>query len=132
MKKAVLSSFIVAAALEATQIQSITFNGLLHLSNESATDISGLKVGSNFSDEIANRAIINLYKQGYFENITIEENAGNIIVNLQRDIVLCGLCKRGRQRKERKNEGCFLHFREGKWIFSSYTNIRKLLLQTSN
>ena len=69
MKKALLSSFITAIWLHAIEIQSVTFNGLLHLSDESATEISGLKIGGQFNDEIASKAIINLYKQGYFENI---------------------------------------------------------------
>lgn len=88
MKKAVISSFIMVASMNAIQIQSIKFNGLLHLSDESASDISGLKVGSEFNDEIANKAIINLYKQGYFENIYIEENDGNIVVNLSEKPVI--------------------------------------------
>ncbi|WP_096023110.1 outer membrane protein assembly factor BamA [Campylobacter lanienae] len=88
MKKAVISSFIMVASMNAIQIQSIKFNGLLHLSDESASDISGLKVGSEFNDEIANKAIINLYKQGYFENIYIEENSGNIVVNLSEKPVI--------------------------------------------
>ncbi|MGM9997631.1 outer membrane protein assembly factor BamA [Campylobacter lanienae] len=88
MKKAVISSFIMFASMNAIQIQSIKFNGLLHLSDESASDISGLKVGSEFNDEIANKAIINLYKQGYFENIYIEENSGNIVVNLSEKPVI--------------------------------------------
>ncbi|MCI7364217.1 MAG: outer membrane protein assembly factor BamA, partial [Campylobacter lanienae] len=88
MKKAVISSFIMVASMNAIQIQSIKFNGLLHLSDESASDISGLKVGSEFNDEIANKAIINLYKQGYFENIYIEENSGNIVINLSEKPVI--------------------------------------------
>ncbi|MDD5786256.1 outer membrane protein assembly factor BamA [Campylobacter lanienae] len=88
MKKAVISSFIMVASMNAIQIQSIKFNGLLHLSDESASDISGLKVGSEFNDEIANKAIISLYKQGYFENIYIEENDGNIVVNLSEKPVI--------------------------------------------
>ncbi|WP_261517736.1 outer membrane protein assembly factor BamA [Campylobacter lanienae] len=88
MKKAVISSFIMVASMNAIQIQSIKFNGLLHLSDESASDISGLKIGSEFNDEIANKAIINLYKQGYFENIYIEENSGNIVVNLSEKPVI--------------------------------------------
>lgn len=88
MKKAVISSFIMVASMNAIQIQSIKFNGLLHLSDKSASDISGLKVGSEFNDEIANKAIINLYKQGYFENIYIEENDGNIVVNLSEKPVI--------------------------------------------
>lgn len=88
MKKAVISSFIMVASMNAIQIQSIKFNGLLHLSDESASDISGLKVGSEFNDEIANKAIINLYKQGYFDNIYIEENDGNIVVNLSEKPVI--------------------------------------------
>lgn len=88
MKKTVISSFIMVASMNAIQIQSIKFNGLLHLSDESASDISGLKVGSEFNDEIANKAIINLYKQGYFENIYIEENSGNIVINLSEKPVI--------------------------------------------
>ena len=95
MKKAVISSFIMVASMNAIQIQNIKFNGLLHLSDESASEISGLKVGSEFNDEIANKAIINLYKQGYFENIYIEENSGNIVVNLSEKPVIAKIDIKG-------------------------------------
>lgn len=129
MKKAVLSSFIVAAALEATQIQSITFNGLLHLSNESATDISGLKVGSNFSDEIANRAIINLYKQGYFENITIEENAGNIIVNLVEKPVIAKIDINGVVTNDQKSIEQIIDIKKGQMYDEFALNNTKIRIR---
>ncbi|ANE35405.1 beta-barrel assembly machinery complex, BamA/YaeT protein [Campylobacter iguaniorum] len=83
MKKTLfLVGLSLPLALSAATIKSIAYKGLIHLSSDSATDISGLRVGDELNAQNSNQAIVNLYKQGYFKDIFIEENDGNVVINL--------------------------------------------------
>ena len=91
MKKIFFLSLVAASALNAATIKSITYKGLIHLSNDIANDISGLKIGDNLTEQSSNQAILNLYKQGYFKDIYIEENDGNVIINFKEKPTIANL-----------------------------------------
>ena len=75
MKK-FISICALAPFLNAANIKDIQFSGLYHLSNETALSLTGLKKGEEFNEAKINTAILNLYKQNYFQNIVVEENNG--------------------------------------------------------
>lgn len=83
MKKSIFLMCFLALSLNATTIKSITYKGLIHLSDLVANEISGLKVGDKLTGQSSHKAIVNLFKQGYFEDIVIEENDGNVVVKVK-------------------------------------------------
>ncbi|MBE3606194.1 outer membrane protein assembly factor BamA [Campylobacter sp. RM13119] len=84
MKKSLFLVLLALSGLNAEKIQSINFKGLIHLSPEVAKDIMGLKVGDELTGDATDRAIMNLYKQGYMQDIWIDtDNKGNITVNIK-------------------------------------------------
>ncbi|EOE5947529.1 outer membrane protein assembly factor BamA [Campylobacter jejuni] len=76
MKKHLISICALVAMANAATIKNIKFIGLNHLSNTSAINIAGLKIGEEINPAKINTAILNLYKQNYFENIAVENNNG--------------------------------------------------------
>lgn len=64
----------------ASEIKSITYNGLIRMSNLIANEISNIKVGDELDKEKVNHAIIAFYKQDYFDDIyvTFDDNNGNL------------------------------------------------------
>lgn len=76
MKKHLISICALVAIANAATIKDIKFIGLNHLSNTSAINITGLKIGEEINPAKINTAILNLYKQNYFENIAVENNNG--------------------------------------------------------
>ncbi|EAK5819794.1 outer membrane protein assembly factor BamA [Campylobacter jejuni] len=74
MKKHLISICALVAMANAATIKDIKFIGLNHLSNTSAINIAGLKIGEEINPAKINTAILNLYKQNYFENIAVENN----------------------------------------------------------
>ena len=64
----------------ASEIKSITYDGLVRMSNLIANEISDIKVGDELNKEKINKAIISFYKQDYFDDIyaTFDENNGNL------------------------------------------------------
>ncbi|EKT7768613.1 outer membrane protein assembly factor BamA [Campylobacter coli] len=104
MKK-IISICALVALSNAAVIKEIKFNGLNHLSNASALNLTGLKIGEIINLDKINTAILNLYKQNYFENIAVEENNGilNIIVTEKPSIAkisITGIASNDRKQVE--------------------------------
>lgn len=83
MKKSVFLLLLGAVLANAQQITSINFKGLIHLSPETAKEIMGLKVGDELSGDSTDRAIAKLFKQGYFDDIYIENEGGDVTVTVK-------------------------------------------------
>jgi len=70
---AMLFTVIVAGAQE---IRQIKFEGLYHLSDDIAREITGLHAGEPLDIEKVDEAIRKLYAQGYFKDIWVTEEHG--------------------------------------------------------
>ncbi|HEB7535593.1 TPA: outer membrane protein assembly factor BamA [Campylobacter coli] len=104
MKK-IISICALVALSNAAVIKEIKFSGLNHLSNASALNLTGLKIGETINLDKINTAILNLYKQNYFENIAVEEDNGvlNIIVTEKPSIAkisITGIASNDRKQVE--------------------------------
>ncbi|EAH4940822.1 outer membrane protein assembly factor BamA [Campylobacter coli] len=104
MKK-IISICALVALSNAAVIKEIKFSGLNHLPNASALNLTGLKIGETINLDKINTAILNLYKQNYFENIAVEENNGilNIIVTEKPSIAkisITGIASNDRKQVE--------------------------------
>ena len=84
MKKSVFLLLLGAVLANAQQITSINFKGLIHLSPETAKEIMGLKVGDELSGDSTDRAIAKLFRQGYFDDIYIENEGGDVTVTVKK------------------------------------------------
>jgi outer membrane protein insertion porin family len=71
MKKLFTLSIGLSSILLAQNITSVQYNGLLHLSKDVATEISGIHVGDEFDINIIDESIKKFYSQGYFSDIVV-------------------------------------------------------------
>jgi len=71
MKKIFTLSVGLSSILLAQNITSIEYNGLLHLSEEVATEISGIHAGDAFDITKIDESLKKFYKQGYFSDIVV-------------------------------------------------------------
>ena len=76
--KVVLLSLACAAALSANTIKSIEFNDVNKLSPQILNETLNMNVGDNLDENKLNDAMVNFYKQGYFEDIQVINNNGNL------------------------------------------------------
>lgn len=83
MRKILFFTFCFCIFANANIIKSISFNNLVHLSPEIAKEITKLQVGSKYDMKDIDIAIINLYKQRYFEDIVVSDDFGNIVFDLK-------------------------------------------------
>jgi len=80
MKKLLILSILMASFLQAAVVKSLKFDGLIHLSEEVASEMIGIRKGDFVDIEIIDKAVKILYKQGYFEDVWVEEAGEGEIV----------------------------------------------------
>jgi len=84
MKKISILSLITASYLCAATLNSLNFDGMIHLSPESASELIDMKAGDVVDIEKIDKAIKTLYKQNYFEDVWIEEaGEGNLVIHVK-------------------------------------------------
>ncbi|QCD44297.1 beta-barrel assembly machinery complex, BamA/YaeT protein [Campylobacter mucosalis] len=114
MKKSLFLLFTSLCLANAQQIQSINFKGLIHLSPDVAREISGLQIGSTLTGENSDRAILNLYKQGYFDDVYISsDEAGNVTINLKEKPSIARLDLKGVVTNDKTAIESLIHIKPG-------------------
>ncbi len=79
MKKSLyISSIALASLLSAEQVQSVKYVNLSMISQNVANDALGFEIGDNINNKQINKAIKEFYKFGYFNDITVKSNNGNV------------------------------------------------------
>lgn len=92
MKKTTyLALFLANLAFGATAIKSVNFEGLKQISPLVAQNISGLKIGDTITGYNTNKAITNLFNQGYFDDIYITEKNGNLTIHVKEKPIISKL-----------------------------------------
>lgn len=113
MKKHLISICALVAMANAATIKDIKFIGLNHLSNTSAINITGLKIGEEINPAKINTAILNLYKQNYFENIAVENNNGILEIIVTEKPTIAKVSITGIASNDRKQVESILGIKRG-------------------
>ncbi|EAH4556473.1 outer membrane protein assembly factor BamA [Campylobacter jejuni] len=113
MKKHLISICALVAMANAATIKNIKFIGLNHLSNTSAINIAGLKIGEEINPAKINTAILNLYKQNYFENIAVENNNGILEIIVTEKPTIAKVSITGIASNDRKQVESILGIKRG-------------------
>ncbi len=92
MRKLFTLSVGLSSILLAQNITSIQYNGLLHISKEVASEISGIHVGDSFDINKIDESLKNFYKQGYFSDIIVSRTAdGGLLYEFKEKSVISKL-----------------------------------------
>ncbi|EDN5889557.1 outer membrane protein assembly factor BamA [Campylobacter jejuni] len=113
MKKHLISICALVAIANAATIKDIKFIGLNHLSNTSAINITGLKIGEEIDPVKINTAILNLYKQNYFENIAVDNNNGILEIIVTEKPTIAKVTITGIASNDRKQVESILGIKRG-------------------
>lgn len=73
MKKIAILCLIVATSLCSATLRSLKFDGMIHLSPQSASELIDMKVGDSVDIEKIDKAVKILHKQNYFEDVWVED-----------------------------------------------------------
>jgi outer membrane protein insertion porin family len=83
MKKMVTMSLLASVALFGQEITSIRYDGLVQLSPTVASEIAEIKVGDEIDAAKINQSIKNLFAQGYFSDIQVEQQGGALVYHIK-------------------------------------------------
>jgi len=78
LKKILLLPILSTAIMASEQISSINFEGLSRISSKVALETAQIKKGDNLETLKINKALKEFYKFGYFDDISITNDNGNI------------------------------------------------------
>ena len=102
MLKIVFSFFLIALSFGsafAEAINSIEVKGNKRVSKETIINFSELKVGQEFSDEMLNNSLKELYNSKFFEDVSLEMNNGTLIINVKELPIIQEIIINGIKRK---------------------------------
>lgn len=71
--------FIVCYNINAEEIKSIKYDGLVYMSDLLAQEVTGIKKGDNLEEKKIDSAILALYNQGYFKDVYATFDKGNLV-----------------------------------------------------
>lgn len=125
MKKIILFTLITLAFLQAEQIKSIQYRGLVHLSPKAANDITGLSIGKEINPKVASDAVLKLYKQGYFKDIYIDNNNGNVVVYVKEKPTIAKIKLEGIATNDEKPLNSVLGVKKGQMYDETTINMAK-------
>ncbi len=96
MKKIIPLSLTLSSLLVSQTITSIKYEGLLHLSTDVATEISGIHVGDEFDINKIDESLKKFYKQGYFSDILVSTSGeGRLLYSFKEKSVISKLMMNG-------------------------------------
>lgn len=99
--------------LMSTEIKSIQFKGLIHLSAEVASEIFAVKVGSELDEIAINEGIKKLFKQEYFKEISVEENGGDLVVIFKEKSVISAIKVFGFKESDSEKQAEIIQLKKG-------------------
>jgi len=80
LKIGYLIPLLLSTSLWAVTVKSISFEGLVRLSKDTALQIAAIPLGQELNIEQVDEAIKALHEQRYFEDIWVEEDAGHLTI----------------------------------------------------
>lgn len=110
----IFSMILVFGSLaHALVLENVEFKGLHQLSNESALQISGLKIGQNLNSEAINAAILNLFAQNYFSDIIVTQKGGTLVFDFKEKQTIARINITGVASNDRKQIDSILGIKRG-------------------
>ena len=83
IKKMGFICLFLASTLFAQNVTSIKFDGLVHLSPKVAKEVGGIHIGDPLSADTINDSIKRFFAQGYFDDIWVDKNSGNLVYHFK-------------------------------------------------
>ncbi len=114
MKK-IISIWILCTAvyLHAITVKEIAFDGMVHISKSVAMQMLPFKVGDEVSEADIDRAVHLLFKQGYFNDIWVEENSGVVTFHFKEKDVISHVEIRGYKENDKEIQETLLQIQKG-------------------
>jgi outer membrane protein insertion porin family len=114
--KTITLSLIVASALvhaSSQNVQSIQYDGMIHISEAVAKRLNEVKVGEPLDPMAVDKTIKNFFDQGYFEDIWAEENEGKITFHFKEKPTISKIELKGYKENDEEAQKTLLQIDKG-------------------
>ncbi|MFY9143507.1 outer membrane protein assembly factor BamA [Sulfuricurvum sp.] len=114
--KTITLSLIVASALAhaSTQnVQSIQYDGLVHISETAAKRLNEVKIGEPLDATAVDKTVKNFFEQGYFEDIWAEENEGKVTFHFKEKPIISKIELKGYKENDEEAKKTLLQIDKG-------------------
>jgi len=114
MKKILIVCLLMVVYMQAATVKSLKFDGLIHLSEEVASEMIGIKKGDSVDIEIIDKAVKTLYKQGYFKDVWVEEvGNGELVFYFKEKPTVAAIELEGIAENDKEKVLVFLDMKKG-------------------
>ncbi|MDP2849682.1 MAG: outer membrane protein assembly factor BamA [Sulfuricurvum sp.] len=114
--KTITLSLIVASALAhaSTQnVQSIQYDGMIHISETVAKRLNEVKVGEPLDAAAVDKTIKNFFDQGYFEDVWAEEDEGKVTFHFKEKPIISKIELKGYKENDEEAQKTLLQIDKG-------------------
>ena len=95
LPKILFSWILIGSFLSAQKVTQIKFEGLVHLSDTSAKEIAGIRVGEEINAGKINDSIKNFFSQGYFKDVWVDKQGGTLIYHFKEKLSIANIDIKG-------------------------------------
>jgi len=95
IKNIALIWIFTGSLLLAQKITDIKFDGLAHLSSKTAQEVAGIHIGDEINAEMINETIKNLFAQGYFKDVWVDQKKGVLIYHFKEKLSIANITIKG-------------------------------------
>lgn len=114
--KTIPLSLIVAGVLvhaSAQNVQSIQYDGMVHISETVAKRLNEVKIGEPLDPVAVDKTIINFYDQGYFEDIWVDESDGKVTFHFKEKPIISKIELKGYKENDDDARKSLLQIEKG-------------------
>ena len=111
--KLFLLFLLLTLNLFSKEIKSLNFIGLHHLSSDVATTIFGLSKGSTLDEGAINEGLKKLFSQGYFDDISVSEEAGELTIECKEKAIISSIKVHGFKESDDEKREEILEIKKG-------------------
>ncbi|ADR33099.1 outer membrane protein assembly complex, YaeT protein [Sulfuricurvum kujiense DSM 16994] len=114
--KTITLSLIVASALvhaSAQNVQSIHYDGMVHISEAVAKRLNEVKVGEPLNAAAVDKTVKNFFEQGYFEDVWAEEEEGKVTFHFKEKPTISKIELKGYKENDEEAKKALLQIDKG-------------------
>ncbi|HEX5329020.1 outer membrane protein assembly factor BamA [Sulfuricurvum sp.] len=107
----ILASILVHASTQ--NVQSIQYDGMVHISEAVAKRLNEVKVGEPLDAAAVDKTVKNFFEQGYFEDVWAEENEGKVTFHFKEKPIISKIELKGYKENDEEAKKTLLQIEKG-------------------
>ncbi len=104
---------LLSISLQAITIKSINYEGMVHISESVALRMLEFQVGDTVDIEAIDKSIQNYFKQGYFDDVWVDENSGKLTYHFKEKAIISKIELKGWKENDSETKEFVIQIKKG-------------------